>query len=347
MGINQKSLHHIWLIFIFLVVAVNLSLYHTAIGRDVLTETSNRIVIGSIIDLALVLPVLFCVWRRKWDPKHIAITTAGGLILVRFLIPMEFLAPYATITLVGFIMEGLIIVLELFVIFTLFKYMPKITRASKSSSLPLVFAFPQAVDYRVKNRPIVKVICSELLMFYYALASWKRRPQLTSQTFTLHKKSSQIAWEAMLIHAILFETIGIHFWLYDKYFLLSVILLVLNVYSIMLIIADIQAVRLNPLNVNDEGLYISLGLMKRMEIKWTDIEDIFDAPKDLKRKVSKDTIEFIARDFEQATPDVILKLKHPVKATFIMGLEKEYERVAIRVDDPRRFRTLVKSKMNH
>lgn len=92
-------------------------------------------------------------------------------------------------------------------------------------------------------------------------------------------------------------------------------------------------------------MYISFGLMKRMEIKWTDIEELIENPAILKQKASKSTIEFIARDFEAVYPDIILKLKYPSEATLLMGIKKRYDQVAIKVDDPDRFKKIVKEKM--
>ena len=77
--------------------------------------------------------------------------------------------------------------------------------------------------------------------------------------------------------------------------------------------------------------------MQRMEIKWSDIEAVIVDSEQLQLKPSKKTIEFIARDFEKVSPDVIFKLKQPVKAHLIMGMEKEFEQVSIKVDEPQRF----------
>ena len=39
-------------------------------------------------------------------------------------------------------------------------------------------------------------------------------------------------------------------------------------------------------------------------------------------------------ELETAQPQMILKMKTPVKATLFMGIEKEYSKVAIRCDQP-------------
>ncbi|OZU89589.1 beta-carotene 15,15'-monooxygenase [Virgibacillus indicus] len=345
MVLKRNLLHHVWLVLLLLVLGSNAALYHTAFGMSVMPVNTNGVVAGSIFDLAIVSPILFIAWSRKRNWKYIAVTIAMGLILARFLIPMNFLAPFEAVTWIGFAVEGLLILLEILLLVTLFKYLPGIIRSVKQNSLPVIFSFPKAVHGKVSDAPIIRIICSEILVLYYAFASFRKRPMLNDDTYTLHKKSSLIALQLMLIHAIIFETIGIHWWLHDKSIILSVILLILNIYSVILLIADVQAVRLNPLQVTDERMYISLGLMKRMEIRWSDIEEVIDEPKMLQKKLSKDTIEFIARDFEEVHPDVILKLKYPVEATLFMGIKKQYNQVSIRVDDAERFRDLVRNKI--
>ncbi len=51
--------------------------------------------------------------------------------------------------------------------------MPKILNEVKRSNLPVVFSFSQVVEHFVRNNPIIQIICSELLMIYYAFNNWK------------------------------------------------------------------------------------------------------------------------------------------------------------------------------
>ncbi|MED3561285.1 beta-carotene 15,15'-monooxygenase [Bacillus xiapuensis] len=333
------------LILLLFVLAANFSLYHTEFGNLALPENTNIIVVASIIDLAFIAPVLFLVWKRKLNWKNMILGVAGGLVLVRFLIPIKYLAPFEAVTWAGFAVEGGLLLLEILVLGSLFIYMPRIVRTVKESNLPVIFSFSNAVEQQVKSYPIIRAICSEMLMFYYAFASWRKKPHVGPNVFTLHQKSSLIAFQIMLIHATVLEMAGIHWMFHDKSAVLSIIMLVLNFYTVIFFIGDIQAVRHNPLQVTEESIYISLGLIKRMEIKWFDIEEVIDEPEHLNEKRSKDTIEFMARDFEPVQPDVILKLKRPVEATLIMGMKKEYSKVAIRVDDPNKFKEVLKGKM--
>lgn len=344
MVLKRTLNRNVLLILLLFVLAANYSLYHTAFGNMALPENTNIMVLASMIDLALIAPVLFLTWKRKLNWKNLFLGIAGGLVLVRFLIPMEYLAPYEAITWVGFAVEGGLLLLEILILVSLFQYMPNIVRSVKESSLPVLYSFSEAVEKQAKSYTIIRVICSEMLMFYYAFTTWRKKTPVGPNMFTLHQKSSLIAFHIMLIHATVLEMVGLHWLFHDKSVVLSIIMLILNVYTVIFFLGDIQVVRHNPLVVSEEDIYVSLGLMKRMKINLSDIEEIIDEPAQLKQKISKDTIDFVARDMEEVHPDVILKLKQPVEATLIMGMKKQYSKVAIRVDDPMRFKQVLKEK---
>ncbi|WP_223589888.1 beta-carotene 15,15'-monooxygenase [Neobacillus bataviensis] len=344
MVFKRTSSRNVFLILLLLVLSANYTLYHTTSGIQVLPDQPNLVVIASMIDLALISPILFLMWKRKLNWKNLILGIAGGLIYVSFFIPKEYLAPFKAVTWIGFAVEGGLLLLEILVLVSLFKYLPAIVRSVKKSPLPVLYSFSNAVENQVKSYPIIRIICSEMLMFYYAFAAWRKKPQYDTNMFTLHQKSSLMAIRVMLIHATVIEMAGLHWLFHEKSMILSIVLLVINIYTAFFFVGDIQAVRLNPLVMTEEKLYISLGLLKRMEIKWSEVEEIIDEPQYLIQKQSKDTIEFMARDFEEAHPDVILKLKQPAEATLIMGIKKEYLQVAIKVDDPNQFKEVLRKK---
>ncbi|MEI3614855.1 beta-carotene 15,15'-monooxygenase [Pseudogracilibacillus sp. SO30301A] len=327
-----------------LVLIANITLYHTAFGASVLPEKPNGVVVGSIIDLALITPLLFVAWKQNWNVKNVTIAIAAGLVLVRFLIPIQYLKPFVAVTWIGFAVEGAIVLLEIFLLFILVKYLPSIIRSVKDSSLPILFSFPDAVEKHIKPTPLIKIICTEVLMFYYAFLSWNKKPTITKNTFTLHKNSSFIAMQIMLIHSIVLETIVIHWWIHERFFILSIILLILNIYSIIFIVGNLQSIRHNAVKVSKKSIYISSVFMKRIKINMDNIEKIIEDPDILNKKLPKNTIDFIARDFEDANPHFILKLKNSTKASLLFVREKEYKFIAIRVDEPTRFKQTIEEK---
>lgn len=321
----------IWIFLLLLVLLSNFMLYNTQLGATILPAETKGVVFGSLLDLIVVLPLLFMLSQRKFSIKTAILTASAGAILARFLIPANMLEPFVAVTWAGIGIELAIVAFELLLIITFVRYLPKINNSMKESTLPASFAFPEAVERYVKKNPIIQVLCSELFMFYYAVFAWKKK---APQGISLHKNSSYMAFMVMIIHGIVLETLGLHWWLHEKSMLLSIILLVLNVYSVFFFLAEMNAVRLNPIHLTEEAMYISFGLTKRAKINFKDIEMVMEEPQELEKKLSKDTLSFIAREFEDGKPQIILKLKSPVTATLCMGMEKQYTKVAIRCDSP-------------
>lgn len=319
-------------------------LYQTSVGALILPESSQSqyVVLGSLLDFIILLPLSIMLYRNQFTVKSSIILAALGCILIRFLIPPTLLQPYETITWIGIIIEGCILGFELLLIITFVRYMPKIIKDVKQSQLPVLFSFSHSVARYVQNIQLIKILCSELLMFYYAIASWRTPAPIG---ITMYKKSSFIAFQVMMIHAVVIETLGVHYWLHAKAPLLSIILLVLNIYTVLFFLADLQALRLNPIHVTNESIYVSFGLMKRAEINFTNIEDIIEDPKILQNKLPKNTADFIARDFEEVYPDLLLKMKNPQKVTLFMGMEKEFDFIAIKSDAPNELKQLLQSQM--
>lgn len=329
MTATLKNGSKIWLLLLGLVLCSNFVLYHTNLGLSLLPEDPQYVVIGTLFDLVITIPVLFMLYKKKFDVKLAITLVATGCIMARFLIPKPLFDDFFIVTWVGIAAEIPFVILEFVLVITFARYLPKITKTVRESDLPIVFSFPKAVDLYVKKHPLIHMICSELLVYYYAFCSWKKKPR---EGITLYKNSNYIAFQIMLIHAIVVETIGIHWWLHEKSMILSIAVLILNIYSVIFFLGDVQALRLNPVYFDDKVMYISLGLLKRAEIRFDEIESIIEKP-EVKKK-SKDTIEFIAGDFETPEPQLMLVMKKPVKAVWFMALKKEYNKVAISSDSP-------------
>lgn len=75
-----------------------------------------------------------------------------------------------------------------------------------------------------------------------------------------------------------------------------------------------------------------------MIIPLSEIESITVDRASLDKPIDKKTtIAFVAKDFEEVHPDLILELKKPCRAARVFGIEKAYTRVALRVDQNHEF----------
>ena len=328
--ITQQKRNHLWLILFILVLSSNVLIYQTSLYEILGINNAPEVVIGSLLDILIVAPILLCLYFKKFNWKLAVALFAGASLFATIAIPSTLLAPYKYITNTGLIFEAAIIAFEILFIIIFFTYLPKLMKGVRQDTRPLPFSFATAVEQRSKN-PIIKVLSSELLVFYYAFASWKKKPM---EGVSLHQNSSYVALQVMLLHAIVLESLGFHWWLHSKAPIVSIILLLLNVYGFIFILADLQAMRLNRIQQDSKGLYIPFGLMKQVYIEYDNIEEIILDKEELQVKKRKDCVEFVCRDFEEVFPQVILKMKEPQEVRFMYGMKKSYRFVAVKCDDP-------------
>ena len=331
--IIQQKRNHLWLIIFILVLSSNVLIYQTSLYETLGINNAPEAVIGSLLDILIVAPILLCLYLKKFNWKLAVGLFAGASIFATIAIPSTLLAPYKFITNTGIIMEAAVIAFELLVILLFISYLPKLMKEVRKDTRPLLFSFTTAARQRSKN-PIIKVLSSELLVFYYAFASWKKKPM---DGVSLHQNSSYVAFQVMILHAIVLESLGFHWWLHSKATIVSIILLLLNVYGFIFILADLQAMRLNRIQHDSKGFYIPFGLMKQAYIAYDNIEEILLDKEELQVKKRKDCVEFICRDFEEVFPQVILKMKEPQQVRFMYGMKKSYRFVSIKCDEPNFF----------
>src|SRR5699024_7473526 len=154
-----------FLILLLMVFIANMTLYYTAFGENILKENTPGIVVGSMIDLAFVTPLLFIAWKKKWHVKNIILAIAAGLVLTRILIPIQYLQPFVVITWIGFLVEGSLILFEIYLLFLLVKHLPRTIQSVKQSTLPTLFSFSETLNTQMKSSTtVIKIVCMEMLM---------------------------------------------------------------------------------------------------------------------------------------------------------------------------------------
>ena len=254
-----------------LLLAANVLLYQPGIQSLLSIKLESSVVAGSLIDLTIVAPIIArFAFRLSW--KTTAALMAMGLVTAWFLVPAEFFEPYNGLFYAGIAAEGVLVAFEPGLLFILLKCIPAIVKEMNGE--PALYAMLSAVEQKVGRHPLIPILISEWLMIYYAFFTWRKKAPDHAGTVTMHTKTSTVAMNIMLIHAIVIETIGIHWWLHEKSTILSFMLLVLNVYSVIFILAETQAARLVPLEVKEGNLYVAQGLTKRIRVPIEAIKDV-------------------------------------------------------------------------
>lgn len=331
---NRKA--HLAMAFLLLVLTSNFLLYQTGVQEFLSLQVTSGVAIGSLIDLAIIAPLLFYAAFKITIKQTIGLMVAG-LVIARIFIPFELFAPFAGILYTGIAVEVLLVLAELGLLFLVIWKVPQIRKQMKKMNEDPIYSMLPAIEKVVTKNVFIQIFMSEILMMYYAFFTWKKKAPSHAGVVTMHEKTSAVAINIMLIHAILIETIGLHWWLHEKSLILSIVLLLLNIYSVTFVLADIQVTRLHPMEIKSGKLYITQGFASRIIVPLSNIKEVEwgGSPP------SKNTVKFMYKDFEEVDPQAIVYLHEAVQATMFLGMKNSVTEFAIRVDEPEKLKHLL------
>lgn len=315
-----------WLYAALVVLLGNMWLYHTSAGQLIIPHDAAGVVLGSLIDLALIVPLLVTLHVKKKSWKLFALLVISGLVLARFVIPAQLLAPFQHITTAALVAEGVLILIELSIIVYALYYAPAIYRKLKERMVPLPFALIEATNTYMKENVLLHALLQEVLVMYYALLGWRKK---APSGYTLYKQSMYVPVMIMILHAVVLEAVAFHWLLHDWMPIVAYILLALHIYSIIFVLADMQAMRLNPTVYKNHTWYVSFGLLKRAEIHRDNMKAIHESMTIDKQ----DIVYFEAPTFGDEAPHFIVELHEPQLVHFMMGMKKTVRYIGIQADD--------------
>ncbi|CAG9622382.1 hypothetical protein [Sutcliffiella rhizosphaerae] len=197
----------------------------------------KEIIWGSLIDLMVIVPILiFYLSNKKFSAFPFIVLV--GLSALYLIIPAEMLVNYAFTSLLGFAGRISFASLVLLILYQLIKKIIAINHSLKNHQISISF-LQERLDIALKENgmgsSIFTILATHVSMIYYAFFSWKNKSCSNDQisTYSFHKKSSYIAIQIMLIHAIILETAGIHFFLHTLNEKVAYIVLVVNIYTVI------------------------------------------------------------------------------------------------------------------
>ncbi|MDM5317822.1 hypothetical protein QUF49_17560 [Fictibacillus sp. b24] len=337
-----------FLVLSFLVIGSNVILYQTSYFQPV----PDAIVIGSIIDFLLVIPLLtyYFIIRKRYSWKLTLLVALISYGFASYIIPDFLLDNFSAVPKALLLLEAGFISIELYLLIVVSKKFPKVkkTYMEQPAEIPFLIKIRQAVSVHFVQSRLIEAVVSEVTMLYYALFSWRIAPMTGTYTFTYHKNTSYVALQLMLIHALIIESIGLHYFFSQINHTVSLILLFLNIYSILFLIAQMQAVKKVPLIVSDQSVIMNIGFMKGLELPFSVIQELrtYEGPDEIPASEKKYTFEARVSDFIPEKPVIELLLKETVKADIIYGFKKNVTRVVIKVDDSVELMRLIEKRMN-
>ncbi|KAB2423041.1 MULTISPECIES: hypothetical protein [Bacillus] len=339
----------IWIGLVSLIILSNYLLY----ALPIIPAAPKEVVLGSLLDCMFVIPIItyFFIIRKRYSLTYIFPVVIAGYIFARFIIPSYYLQDFSYVSYIIVAGEIAFVCLELFLLYKIVRKLPTIIKKYKeykSEYSSFSYAIDAAFDATMKRNKLIDIIVTECKLIYYAFLSWREKVPEGEYVYSYHKKTGAIGVYIMIIHATLIESIGFHYLLHQWNPVIAWILLILNVYAMIYFIAEIQAMRKNPLIVTEEQVIIQIGLGKKIVISFTQIDNIaFYKDELLTAKEGKQVLDATVMEFIKEPATFEITLKEPVKAQLLYGFSKTVSRVHLNVDEERKFYDAVKEKLKH
>lgn len=330
----QRVVNYKWLLIACVILLGNIVVYQLSFVSALSDEQVQGMVIGSLIDCAVVAPALLFLQTGKWAVKNFVVFVAAGILFARLVIPNGLMEPFRYITFSAIAVEAGLVLMELIILFVFIKYLPSIIRAVKLEQEQLIFSFPRIVREKVKDNVLMRVLCQEPLVFYYAFCSWKKKQP---GGYTVHKNTMYIPMLFMIFHAALFEAIAFHWFFHDRIPVLAWGHTILSLYGLLFLLADFRALILNPVRIENGNLYLSNGLLKQTKIDLKNISQLHTSIQD------EEIYHFKVLGNTEEKPDFVLELKELQTIQLVGGFEKRAKFIGVYLDAPALVRSEIES----
>ncbi|MEJ9111613.1 hypothetical protein LAV76_02450 [Bacillus paramobilis] len=337
----------IWIGLVSFILLSNYLLY----ALPIVPAAPNEVVLGSLLDCMFVIPVItyFFIIRKRYSLTYIFPVVIAGYIFAKFIIPSDYLRAFSNVSYIIVVGEIAFVGLEFFLLYKIVKVLPETIKRFKEyrrEYSSFSYAIDAAFDATMKRNKLVDIIVTECKLIYYAFLSWRATVPEGESVYSYHKKTGAIGVYIMIIHATLIESIGFHYLLHQWNPVIAWILLILNIYAMFYFLAEIQAMRKNPIIITEEQIIIQIGLGKKIVIPFTQIDKIlFYKGESLKKE--KEVLDATVMEFIKEPPTFEITLKEPVKAQLLYGFSKTVSRIHLNVDEERRFYDMVTEKLKH
>lgn len=312
-----------------------------------ITQTSyydeNRSLLAFAItcDLTLFLPLLYFFWARR---NRVAMITVVP-VFVLALAAASWLIPQAQQQYLDLIKLSLA-PLEIFAVGYLVIKVRRVTQSYRlrKAGTPDFLAALHAALTEILGRPrAVEIITTEVCLFYYAFFSLRHAPEIpeAASAFTYHKKSAYAAVVAVFMLIILVETFALHLLIARFNTTAAWLLSGLSMYAVIFLWGDLNAARKRPIYFDGNDLVIRTGLRWRAIIPLAQIDSWERATRTRAHKESPrlESVLFGA-------PNLVIYLRRPLTARGFYGLKKEFEILALGIDDPASFEKTLRERVD-
>lgn len=288
-----------------------------------LVKFNEALAIGFSLDFLVTVPLLYLFMIRKTAVPAITVVPLSlfMLLLAYWVMPashQQYLEMYRLFALP---------LIELIVLAGVVVKVIKAGRAFKASALQkdVYYRLKQAVQEIVPVQMVASIIATEVSMFYYAQAAF-RKPAL-QEGFSYHRETALGATMGALSLMVLIETIAVHFLLMQWSALAANLLMLGSLYSFVYLLAIIGASRHRRHMLTAEGLLLRFGLQETL-IPLHEVESL----EKLRGEVPEE--EGLAKLGVMWNFNLILRVKEQQTLFRFYGIRNRYKILAFWADEP-------------
>ena len=287
---------------------------------------------GTTFDLCLSIPILYyflVVRRRGAHPASVIPIFALGALAARYVVPRPYhdflraLAPLGSA--LEFVVLGLVVV--------------RVRRAGASLRAgghgDPVEKIGIAVAAIFGDGRVAGAVTAEATIAWYALFSWRRRPD-PERGITFYRVSGWSTVLAVLMLLIAAEGSAAHLMLARWSVRAAWTFTVLDIYTVLWLLGDFQALRLRPTTFDGDTLRLRFGSRWSADVAASNIASVARLAPGAFPK-AKDVLRFSMLD----EPAYAIEFREPVLVSGMLGLSRRVRAVGVLPDQPERFESLL------
>lgn len=234
-------------------------------------------------------------------------------------------------------------VIELIVFLFIIKKFHKLnsdSKREKGNSIDFLFHCRDVFGNLLGNKKLGNIVASEISTIYYLFFYASKKTE--NSKFTSYKESGVLAVLYALLMVLIIETITMHFVFALVGDIFAWILTGLSLYTCLQFIAHIRAIKLRPSNIENNILYLHMGLAADVNIDISNIKTIELTTKDY---VEKDLVKIsLLKKLE--SHNVRIDFYESIEVIKMFGLKTESKAILFFVDSPKEFKETIITLQN-
>ncbi|WP_199868433.1 hypothetical protein [Virgibacillus senegalensis] len=338
-------------LFLFLILLPN----YLVMQVQLVGPVDDMVGLCTALDLVIILPLVlyFFGFKKRVSWLVLCAFIFWGLLLANWMIPSEADAYLSYFTQSVIVLEAGVILIELMLFIMVVKKFPLLLadyRKEKDVHYHFLLSFSAAIQrtFSFKNERLnkfqfaLRILATDIAAVYYSLFSWRKtHPAMEhgkGHSFTFHKDGGYLGVFIMLVHAMLLEIIAVHIMVAQYSHTAAWLVTGLDIYALLFIIADYQAIRLSPVMLDSKGIHFQKGIRQYGFVSWEKVSGINENEKSVK-EVSQDrkSISLALHGLEKEPIPYVIQLTEPVQIRQIFGFKKTIESLYVKMDEGRKF----------